>query len=192
MVGPSFASMPSIFRVFASRPLSGPPETHRRSSSRGTPPHVLGLKRAPLATPWYEWRSPEWPRRNTESHRLRRLSGTKDLHHSTAQSAVDQNFVRGSFWLPGSTHPMVRLRLTRMGRKQQPFYRIVAADSRAPRDGRFIEAIGHYNPMQNPPDIRIDLERVDYWIGVGASPSDTVSGLIKRVRGATEASEEQS
>ncbi len=87
---------------------------------------------------------------------------------------------------------MVRLRLTRMGRKQQPFYRIVAADSRAPRDGRFIEAIGHYNPMQNPPDIRIDLERVDYWIGVGASPSDTVSGLIKRVRGATEASEEQS
>jgi small subunit ribosomal protein S16 len=87
---------------------------------------------------------------------------------------------------------MVRLRLTRLGRKKQPFYRIVAADSRAPRDGRFIEAIGHYNPMLNPPDIKIDLERVDYWLGVGASPSETVSGLIKRVRGADEAIEEAS
>ena len=90
---------------------------------------------------------------------------------------------------------MVRLRLTRMGRKKQPFYRIVAADSRAPRDGRFIESIGHYNPMLNPPEIKIDLERVDYWLGVGASPSETVSGLIKRVRGgsdATEATEEAS
>ena len=87
---------------------------------------------------------------------------------------------------------MVRLRLTRMGRKKQPFYRIVAADSRAPRDGRFIESIGHYNPMLNPPEIKIDLERVDYWLGVGASPSETVSGLIKRVRGGNEAAEEAS
>ena len=87
---------------------------------------------------------------------------------------------------------MVRLRLTRMGRKKQPFYRIVAADSRAPRDGRFIESIGHYNPMLNPPEIKIDLERVDYWLGVGASPSETVAGLIKRVRGADEAAEEAS
>lgn len=90
---------------------------------------------------------------------------------------------------------MVRLRLTRMGRKKQPFYRIVAADSRAPRDGRFIESIGHYNPMLNPPEIKIDLERVDYWLGVGASPSETVSGLIKRARGtgdAVEATEEAS
>ena len=60
---------------------------------------------------------------------------------------------------------MVRLRLTRMGRKKQPFYRIVAADSRAPRDGRFIESIGHYNPMLNPLEIKIDPERVDYWLG---------------------------
>ena len=87
---------------------------------------------------------------------------------------------------------MVRLRLTRLGRKKQPFYRIVAADSRAPRDGRFIESIGHYNPMLNPPEIKIDLERVDYWLGVGASPSETVAGLIKRVRGADEAAEEAS
>jgi small subunit ribosomal protein S16 len=70
-----------------------------------------------------------------------------------------------------------------MGRKKQPFYRIVAADSRAPRDGRFIESIGHYNPMKEPVELKLDLERVDYWMGVGASPSDTVMGLIKRVRG---------
>ena len=87
---------------------------------------------------------------------------------------------------------MVRLRLTRMGRKKQPFYRIVAADSRAPRDGRFIEILGHYNPMTEPAALKLDMDRVDYWIGVGASPSDTVSGLIKRVRGGEEAAEEQS
>ena len=82
---------------------------------------------------------------------------------------------------------MVRLRLTRMGRKKNPFYRIVAADSRAPRDGRFIEALGYYDPMKEPVDIRLDLERVDYWLGVGASPSDTVANIIKRQRGAGQA-----
>jgi small subunit ribosomal protein S16 len=79
-----------------------------------------------------------------------------------------------------------------MGRKKQPFYRIVAADSRAPRDGRFIESIGHYNPMKEPAELKLDLERVDYWMGVGASPSDTVMGLIKRVRGDDGATEETS
>jgi small subunit ribosomal protein S16 len=79
-----------------------------------------------------------------------------------------------------------------MGRKKQPFYRIVAADSRAPRDGRFIESIGHYNPMKEPAELKLDLERVDYWMGVGASPSDTVMGLIKRVRGDDGAAEETS
>jgi len=79
-----------------------------------------------------------------------------------------------------------------MGRKKQPFYRIVAADSRAPRDGRFIESIGHYNPMTEPPELKLDLERVDYWVGVGASPSETVMGLIKRVRGDDGAAEESS
>ena len=80
---------------------------------------------------------------------------------------------------------MVRLRLSRMGRKKRPFYRIVAADSRAPRDGRFIESIGYYDPMKQPADIRLDLGRVDYWIGVGASSSDTVTHLIRLARGAT-------
>lgn len=81
----------------------------------------------------------------------------------------------------------VRLRLARMGRKKRPFYRIVAADSRSPRDGRFIERLGFYDPMQEPPDIKVDLERVDYWLGEGASPSDTVNSLINKARAATEA-----
>lgn len=77
---------------------------------------------------------------------------------------------------------MVRLRLTRMGRKKRPFYRIVAADSRSPRDGRNIEVLGFYNPMTASKDLKLDLERVDYWLSVGASPSDKVASLIKRAR----------
>ncbi len=84
---------------------------------------------------------------------------------------------------------MVRLRLSRMGRKKRPFYRIVAADSRAPRDGRFIEALGHYDPMKEPAEVRLDMDRVDYWLGVGASPSDTVGHLIRKVRVGAEAGE---
>ena len=76
----------------------------------------------------------------------------------------------------------VRLRLTRMGRKKKPFYRIVAADSRAPRDGRNIETLGWYDPMANPSGLKVDLERVDYWLGVGAKPSETVASLISRAR----------
>ena len=79
---------------------------------------------------------------------------------------------------------MVRLRLTRMGRKKKPFYRVVAADSRSPRDGRCIEQLGYYDPMKDPADLKIDLERVDYWIGVGARPSAAVASLIKKARAA--------
>jgi small subunit ribosomal protein S16 len=81
----------------------------------------------------------------------------------------------------------VRLRLARMGRKKRPFYRIVAADQRSPRDGRFIERLGFYDPMKEPNELEVDLERVDYWLGEGASPSDTVSDLIKRARATVEA-----
>ena len=84
---------------------------------------------------------------------------------------------------------MVRLRLTRMGRRKRPFYRIVAADSRARRDGRHIEILGYYNPMTDPATIKLDLERVDYWLGVGASPSDTVGHLIQRARDGAAAAE---
>lgn len=77
---------------------------------------------------------------------------------------------------------MVRIRLTRLGAKKKPFYRVIVADSRAPRDGAHIEQLGHFDPLSNPPIIKIDLARVDHWIGVGAQPSDTVSDLIKKVR----------
>ncbi|MFH1468699.1 MAG: 30S ribosomal protein S16 [Pseudomonadota bacterium] len=76
----------------------------------------------------------------------------------------------------------VSLRLTRMGAKKKPFYRIVAADSRAPRDGRLLEQLGYYNPLTEPPEVKVDLERVDYWIGVGARPSETVSELVAKAR----------
>lgn len=74
----------------------------------------------------------------------------------------------------------VRLRLRRMGRKKRPFYRIVAADQRSPRDGRFIEKIGYYDPLQNPHEINLDEERVTYWLGKGAQPSRTVRNLLQQ------------
>jgi small subunit ribosomal protein S16 len=74
--------------------------------------------------------------------------------------------------------------MTRMGAKKKPFYRVVAADSRSPRDGRVIERIGWYDPKTDPPGLELNLERVDYWIGQGALPSETVASLIKRARAA--------
>ena len=77
---------------------------------------------------------------------------------------------------------MVRLRLARRGAKKRPFYRIVAADSRSPRDGRIIEQLGYYNPVSEPDELKVDLDRVDYWLSTGAQPSETVASLIKRAR----------
>ena len=74
---------------------------------------------------------------------------------------------------------MVKIRLKRQGAKKAPFYRVVVADSRSPRDGRNIEEIGTYDPMATPAAIDIDLERAKYWIGCGAQPTDTVRGLLK-------------
>ena len=74
----------------------------------------------------------------------------------------------------------VKLRLRRMGAKKAPFYRVVVADSRYPRDGRFIEEIGYYNPMTEPPVIKIDTEKADAWIKNGAQPTDTVKVLLKK------------
>jgi len=76
----------------------------------------------------------------------------------------------------------VRIRLRRMGRKKQPHYRIVVSDSRSPRDGRFVETLGYYKPLSDPARLVIDLERVDHWIGAGASPSGTVKSLISKAR----------
>ncbi|MBQ9897261.1 MAG: 30S ribosomal protein S16 [Synergistaceae bacterium] len=74
----------------------------------------------------------------------------------------------------------VRIRLSRQGKKKAPFYRLVVADSRAPRDGKFIELIGTYNPMTDPAAVTIDEDRALYWLGQGASPSDTARGLLKK------------
>ena len=74
----------------------------------------------------------------------------------------------------------VKLRLKRMGAKKSPFYRIVAADSRSPRDGRFNEIIGYYNPLTNPVEVSIDEEKALKWLSTGAQPSDTVRTLLSR------------
>ena len=76
---------------------------------------------------------------------------------------------------------MVQIRLRRMGAKKAPFYRIVVADSRCPRDGRFIEEIGTYDPMAEGENIKVDLERAKYWISNGAQPTETVRGLLTKV-----------
>ncbi len=75
---------------------------------------------------------------------------------------------------------MVKLRLRRMGAINQPFYRIVAVDSRKKRDGKYIECIGWYDPKPDPSKIKIDTERALYWLGVGAQPSDTVRSLLRK------------
>jgi small subunit ribosomal protein S16 len=74
----------------------------------------------------------------------------------------------------------VKLRLKRMGAKKKPFYRIIASDSRSPRDGRFIDEIGYYNPTVDPPEIKIDSEKAQKWIKSGAQPTDTVRSLMKK------------
>ncbi len=76
---------------------------------------------------------------------------------------------------------MVKIRLRRMGAKKAPYYRIVVADSRFPRDGRFIEEVGIYNPSSDSDKLTVDMERVKYWISNGAQPTDTVRGLIKKL-----------
>lgn len=75
---------------------------------------------------------------------------------------------------------MVKIRLTRMGAHKNPFYRIIVADSRARRDGPFIEIIGTYDPKKEPSEIKVDSERVKYWIQRGAQPTDTVKKLLQK------------
>jgi small subunit ribosomal protein S16 len=74
----------------------------------------------------------------------------------------------------------VRIRLSRHGRKKAPFYRLVVADSRSPRDGRFIELLGTYDPMADPAKITVNEERAVYWLTVGATASETARGLLKK------------
>ena len=74
----------------------------------------------------------------------------------------------------------VKIRLRRLGAKKAPFYRVVVADSRFPRDGRFIEEIGYYDPTKNPADVKIDAEKAKQWISNGAQPTDSVKALLKK------------
>ncbi|MBQ8147000.1 MAG: 30S ribosomal protein S16 [Clostridia bacterium] len=74
----------------------------------------------------------------------------------------------------------VKMRLRRMGAKKAPFYRVVVADERSPRDGRFIDEIGYYNPLTNPADIKIDAEKAEKWLSNGAQPTETVKSLLKK------------
>ena len=76
----------------------------------------------------------------------------------------------------------VKIRLARHGAKKRPYYRIVVADSRSPRDGRFIEEVGRYNPCVEPSMVKFDMNKVDQWIKNGAQPTDTVAALLKRAR----------
>ena len=75
---------------------------------------------------------------------------------------------------------MLSIRLRRTGSTKRPYYRVVVADSRAWRDGRFVEVLGHYDPRRNPAVVKIDAERAQYWIGKGARPSDTVRSMLKK------------
>ena len=75
---------------------------------------------------------------------------------------------------------IIKMRLRRMGAKKAPTYRVIVADSRSPRDGRFIEEIGYYNPLTNPAEIKIDAEKAKKWIGNGAQPTETVKALLKK------------
>ena len=75
----------------------------------------------------------------------------------------------------------VRIRLRRMGAKKRPFYRIVVADARSPREGRFIEALGQYSPIDKPASVKVNEERVYYWLKNGALPTDTVNSLLRKI-----------
>ena len=74
----------------------------------------------------------------------------------------------------------VKIRLRRMGATKAPFYRVIVADSRSPRDGKFIEEIGYYNPLTNPADVKIDADKAKTWIANGAQPTETVRALLKK------------
>ena len=87
---------------------------------------------------------------------------------------------RNITWITANITMAVKIRLKRMGMKKHPFYRIVVADGRSPRDGRFIEEIGYYDPMKQPAEIKVDNEKAQQWMKNGAQPTETVRVLLKK------------
>ena len=75
---------------------------------------------------------------------------------------------------------MLAIRLARIGKTKKPFYRVVVIDKRRPRNGRFVEIVGTYDPLKNPAEVKLNAERIKYWIGCGAQPSDTVRSFLRR------------
>jgi small subunit ribosomal protein S16 len=105
-------------------------------------------------------------------------------------AAGGRNRIRG--WPPPQERPYlfimaVRIRLKRVGAKNAPYFRIVVADSRSPRDGKFIEEIGSYQPMKKGENCKLDMERAKYWVSKGAQPSETVASFIKKLNKAAAA-----
>jgi small subunit ribosomal protein S16 len=80
---------------------------------------------------------------------------------------------------------LLRIRLTRMGAKKKPFYRVVVMEQRQTRDGSFVEVLGHYNPAANPPSVDLKMDRVRHWLACGAQPSETVNSLLKKAASPT-------
>ena len=117
------------------------------------------------------------------------LSTGEDFHPSSderCRSAAHPDSISQVPHLPQETFDMaVQLRLTRIGKKKQPQYRIVAADSRSPRDGRFIEILGHYDPRQEPSGLRVDNDKAVKWLSQGAQPTERVAKLLE-ISGAME------
>ena len=103
-------------------------------------------------------------------------------HVSKIEQVRCRTFLYNNYneYILGGNKEMVKIRLKRMGANKKPFYRVVVADSRAPRDGKFIEEIGYYNPMTDPADIKIDEEKAQKWLGTGAQPTDTVKKLFQK------------
>jgi small subunit ribosomal protein S16 len=107
---------------------------------------------------------------------LRHFSGRQ--HKILGQG---QNIDKHGHLVDNHPEKMVRIRLRRMGRRNRPFYRVVVADGRSPRDGKFIELIGHYNPLTDPETVSIDEEKALKWLRCGAQPTDTVRTLLNKL-----------
>ena len=109
------------------------------------------------------------------------------LHSFWAKAFTGGEFVSAVISITGNFYMAVKIRMKRVGAKNSPFFRIVVADGRSPRDGKFIEEIGTYQPRKKGENFNLDLDRAKYWLSKGAQPSDTVASFIKKASKATAA-----